>query len=387
MISIRIYNKISNQGLKQFNPDTYKVSSDASEPDAIILRSHSLHNEVLPKSVMAIARAGAGTNNIPVEEYSKRGIVVFNTPGANANAVKELVLCGMLAASRNIIEGVSYVRSLASEKIDDLPTLLESKKKQFSGSELYGKSFGVIGLGAIGSMIANMAEELGMKVLGYDPAISIEAAWRLSSSVVKMDSMDALLKASDFISLHVPVVDSTKHLINSDKLKLLKFNAVLLNFAREQIVDGNAIVNALNTGQFSRYVTDFPNADMLTMDKVIPMPHIGASTEEAETNCAIMAAEQVIDFIENGNIKNSVNFPTTQLNRAGACRLTFCNHNRPSMLSQVLGMLKNINVLEMLNKSRGDIAYNIMDLEQTPSEELIQSVTAIDGVSNLRLIC
>ena len=391
MFAIRTYNKISDQGLNLFSPTSYKLDSKLEEqnPDAIVLRSQVLHDEPIPESTVAIARAGAGTNNVPIKQLSDRGVVVFNTPGANANAVKELVLSGMLIASRNIIEGVNFVRDLESESLSksELSKHLEASKKQFSGSELIGKTLGVVGLGAIGSMVANMAEDLGMKVLGYDPAISIEAAWQLSRNVVKMDSIDTLLRNSDFVSLHVPAIEATKHLINAKSCKLFKPNAVLLNFAREEIVDSEAVCDALNNNQFARYVSDFPNQQMLSMNSVIPMPHIGASTEEAETNCAIMAVNQVKDYLENGNIKNSVNFPTAQLRREGACRIAFCNRNQPNMLSQTLECLKGNNVIHMLNRSRGDYAYSLLDLEQTPTTEMIDAIKAIDGVMNLRLLC
>ena len=386
MYTIRTYNKISNHGLKRFDPAKYRL--DTNNPDAIILRSQSLHDENLADSVYAIARAGAGTNNIPIEHFSNLGTVVFNTPGANANAVKELIYSGMLVASRNIIEGVNFVRDLNKNQTtdDSLASILEASKKQFSGSELHGKTLGIIGLGAIGSMVANMGEELGMKVLGYDPAISIEAAWKLSRNVVKMDSIESLLKASNFVSLHVPAIEATKHLINANNVSCFRKNAVLLNFARESIVDSDAICHVLKQGKLRRYVTDFPNKEMLSMPSVIPLPHLGASTEEAETNCAIMAADQLKDYLEHGNITNSVNYPDVVLNREGVCRLAFCNRNQPNILSQVLDVLKEINVEEMFNKSRGEYAYSLMDLDRQPDQSTIERIKKIDGVIRLRLL-
>jgi D-3-phosphoglycerate dehydrogenase len=390
MFSIRTYNAISEKGLGRFESDKYTVSADEKTPDGVILRSHKLHNEALPESVCAVARAGAGFNNIPVEDYTRKGIVVFNTPGANANAVKELVLAGLLLSSRGILEGRDYVSTLGDmDDAAEMSQLLEKKKKQFAGSELHGKTLGVVGLGAIGSMIANVALSLGMKVAGYDPAISIEAAWRLSSQVTRMESIQALLGEVDYVTLHVPAIDATKNLINAETLGLLKPSAVILNFAREAIVDSSAVVDALNSDKLRRYVCDFPMPGLIGHPKVIALPHIGASTEEAEENCAMMAADQIKDYLENGNILNSVNFPLTNMPRTpGATRVTFSNDNVSGVLGEVLSLLAahEVNVLDIVNKSRNDVAYNILDLEQKPSELILTKLRELEHVFALRVL-
>lgn len=389
MYKVLTYNAISVKGLDRFPRDQYEVASDISKPDAILLRSHVLSEDDLLASVGAIARAGAGVNNIPVAACTKKGIPVFNTPGANANAVKELVLAGMLLSSRGIINGSQYVQTLTDMKDHDaLAQLLEKEKKRFKGNELKGKTLGVIGLGAIGSLVAEMGLMMGMKVVGYDPALSVEAAWRLPSDVQRMENLATLLGKSDFISLHLPVLEATRHLINKDSLGNVKKGARLLNFAREQIVDTQAVVAALDSGQLDRYITDFPTPEIIGRDDVITMPHIGASTDEAEENCAIMAADQLKDFLEHGNIVNSVNFPVTRLERNGACRLTITNNNVPKMLGSVLAILADadINVIDMINKSRDEIAYNIIDVDREPSPESLQSIRAINGIINVRVI-
>lgn len=391
MFNILTYNKIAKQGLNAFDSNKYKVKSKLDNPEAIFLRSYNLNGQPIPESVLCIARAGAGINNIPLEACNRRGVVVFNTPGANANAVMELVLSGMLIASRNIDKGIHFIRQLDLATHDastdtSIGTFLEGHKKQFSGFELRGKTMGVIGLGNIGALVANMSENMGMKVLGYDPVISVEAAWRLSQNVVKMDSMESLIKASNFVSLHVPANESNHHLINKNNLKLFKEEAILLNFSREQVVDSEALLKAIASDQLYRYVTDFPAAEMINNSAIIPLPHIGASTLEAETNCAVMAADQLQDFLENGNIVNSVNFPTSTLPRIDKPRLTFSNQNVPNVLSQVLATLGDINVLEMLNKSRDDIAYNLMDLETIPDRRTFKAIKNIKGIIRVRLI-
>ncbi|HEY9033167.1 MAG TPA: phosphoglycerate dehydrogenase [Pseudomonadales bacterium] len=389
MYKVLTYNAISVKGLDRFPRDQYEVASDISKPDAILLRSHVLSEDDLLASVGAIARAGAGVNNIPVAACTKKGIPVFNTPGANANAVKELVLAGMLLSSRGIINGSQYVQTLTDMKDHDaLAQLLEKEKKRFKGNELKGKTLGVIGLGAIGSLVAEMGLMMGMKVVGYDPALSVEAAWRLPSDVQRMENLATLLGKSDFISLHLPVLEATRHLINKDSLGNVKKGARLLNFAREQIVDTQAVVAALDSGQLDRYITDFPTPEIIGRDDVITMPHIGASTDEAEENCAIMAADQLKDFLEHGNIVNSVNFPVTRLERNGACRLTITNNNVPKMLGSVLAILADadINVIDMINKSRDEIAYNIIDVDREPSPESLQSIRGINGIINVRVI-
>ncbi len=387
MYKVRTYNQISSKGLDRFPRDNYEIASEFAEPDAFMLRSHKLHDEQIPASVSAVARAGAGVNNIPVPEFTKKGIVVFNTPGANANAVKELIASALFMASRDIFGGMQYVQGLTD--ITDgaeMSKLLEKQKKQFAGCEIAGKTLGVVGLGAIGSMVANMALELGMNVVGYDPAISVEAAWRLSSNVEKMDNLQSLLGRADFITLHVPALDVTRHLINAEALQCMKSSAILLNFAREEVVDASAVQNALDNGGLGKYVTDFPTPELLGRDNLLLMPHIGASTEEAEENCAMMAADQLMDYLENGNIVNSVNFPATKMPRNGGHRITFCNENVPKVLGNVLSLLadRSMNVIDMVNKSRDDIAYNIVDVETEPTAELLEEIRNVDGIVVVR---
>jgi D-3-phosphoglycerate dehydrogenase len=339
---------------------------------------------------LAAARAGAGVNNIPVAEYSKLGVVVFNTPGANANAVKELVMAGMLLATRGILPGMAYVNSLtAMTDAAEMSTHLEKEKARFAGGEIKGKTLGIVGLGAIGSMVADMALAMGMKVVGFDPALSIDAAWRLSSEVSRMENLQALLARSDYISLHVPAMDATKHLINDAALALAKPGAVLLNFARETIVDSAAVKRSLDAGKLGKYVCDFPEPDLLNHPQVIAMPHIGASTEESEENCAVMAANQLMDYLENGNIVNSVNFPAVSMARvAGTSRITFSNDNVSGVLGHVLSVLadKKVNVIDMMNKSRGELAFNIIDVETPPSAEVIAAIAAVEHVIRVRAI-
>jgi D-3-phosphoglycerate dehydrogenase / 2-oxoglutarate reductase len=389
MYKIQTYNAISDKGLTRFPSESYEVGPDVESADALILRSHKLHGQDIPASVAAVARAGAGVNNVPVEEYSAQGIVVFNTPGANANAVKELVLTGILMSCRDIAGGIDFVRNIDGISDEaEMAKLLEQEKKKFAGSEIKGKTLGVIGLGAIGALVANVAVELGMKVVGFDPAISVEAAWKLSRRVEKMDSVEALISRADFITVHVPAIPATKHLINSEKLALCKKGAVLLNFAREQVVEEEAVIDALESGNLRRFVTDFPTLALAKRLDVIPMPHIGASTAEAEENCAIMAADQLMDYLENGNIKNSVNFPATSMPRNGGSRITFANNNVPKVLGSVLSILadKNLNVIDMLNRSRDDLAYNLIDVEGELDAELKDAISSVEGVLNVRLV-
>ena len=391
MFKIKTYNTISVKGLNRFSREKYEVASDIGQPDAYILRSHKLHGEPLPASVKAVARAGAGTNNVPVEEYTKKGVVVFNSPGANANAVKELVLAGMLLSSRGILSGMDYVQTLTHmTDADEMSKLLEKEKSNFAGFELQGKTLGIVGLGAIGSLIADAALALGMNVVGYDPALSVEAAWRLPSQVGRMENLQSLLARSDYITLHVPAIPATKHMINADTLKVVKKGATLLNFAREAIVDAHAIVESLDAGHLGKYICDFPEPILLKRNDVYAMPHIGASTEEAEENCAIMAADQLMDYLENGNIKNSVNFPTVSMDRnpgIGA-RITFSNENVSGVLGHVLSILADskVNVVDMVNKSRGDVAYNIIDVEAAPAASVIDAIAKVDHVIAVRVI-
>jgi len=389
MFKIRTYNAISSKGLSRFPAESYQVSSESTDPDGILLRSQKLHSEVMPSSVVAIARAGAGVNNIPVADYTEQGIVVFNTPGANANAVKELIVAALLMGSRDIYGGMNYVQGLTEiSDSAEMGKLLEKEKKRFAGAEVQGKTLGVVGLGAIGSMIANLALELGMNVVGYDPAISVEAAWQLSSSVERMDNLEALLARADFITLHVPAIPATKHLINSKTLAGMKATAKIVNFAREEIVSTADIVDALDNGVIAGYITDFPTPELLGRSDVLLMPHIGASTEEAEENCAVMAANQLMDFLEDGNIRNSVNYPQIKMARNGGTRITFSNRNVPKVLGSVLSILADseLNVVDMVNKSRNDIAYNIIDIDGDFDASLKAKIAAVDGVVHVRII-
>ena len=389
MYKIRTYNSLAAKGLDRFHSGQYQVGPEQSGADALMLRSQKLQNEKIDESVVAVARAGAGVNNIPVDEYAQRGIVVFNTPGANANAVKELVAAALLLGSRDIYGGMSYVQTL--DDIDDsaqMHKLLEANKKRFAGSEIAGLTLGVVGLGAIGALVANMALELGMKVAGFDPAISIESAWRLSSRVQKMNSLQALVSASDFVTLHVPAIAPTLGLINEDVLARFKPGARLLNFARDEIVDLPAVIASLDSGRLAAYICDFPQPELLGRKNALLLPHIGASTSEAEENCAMMAADQLMDFLENGNIRNSVNYPDTQMARNGAYRITFCNENVPKVLGHVLTVLAdhNLNVIDMVNLSRGDFAYSIIDVENEPGADVMHAINGTEHVIRARLL-
>ena len=388
MHKIRTYNSISPKGLSRFPRDLYDVSADCDQPDAILLRSQKLHDEVIPASLLAVARAGAGINNLPVDRYTDSGIVVFNTPGANANAVKELVVGALMMASRNIYGGMNYVQELTH--IDDSTQLgkhLEKEKKRFAGVEIRGKTLGVVGLGAIGSMIANLALDLGMEVIGHDPAISVEAAWQLSSNVERIDNLELLLGRADFLTLHVPAIPETHQLVNASVLSLIKPTTKILNFAREEVVCLNAILEALDNGSLAGYVTDFPDPKLLGRENALLMPHIGASTAEAEENCAVMAVSQLMDFLENGNIVNSVNFPSTKLVRRAENRITFSNRNVPKVLGNVLGILADdgLNVIDMVNKSRDEIAYNIVDVEGALDASLTSRIASVSGVKGVKL--
>jgi D-3-phosphoglycerate dehydrogenase len=388
MFVIRTYNAISPTGLARFDGTRYTVSSESSNPSGVLLRSYKLTTDELPSTVVAVARAGAGTNNIPTSELTGKGIVVFNTPGANANAVKELICAGLMMSSRDIFGGLKFVDGLSNQSTAELDPLLESEKKRFAGTEVCGKTLGIVGLGAIGSLVANMALDLGMRVVGYDPAISVEAAWRLSSRVEKMSSLDALLKESDYITLHVPAIDVTKGMINSESMSRMKPGVKLLNFSRKEIVNASDLIAALDIGKIGSYVTDFPTPELIGHPKVLAMPHIGASTGEAEDNCAVMAADQLINFLENGNIKNSVNFPDTSMARGSEFRLTFSNSNVPNVLSTVLTQISatGANVIDLVNQSRNEIAYNIMDIDQPVTDELVDVISNLDGVIRVRRV-
>ena len=389
MLRILTLNNIAAKGLSKFDRDRFELSSDISNPHAIVLRSHQLTEEHATPGLLAVGRAGAGVNNIPVAEYTDKGIVVFNTPGANANAVKELVLAGLLLSRRGIVQGIEYVESLKTESDKTaLNKMVESSKKQFKGSELKGKALGILGLGAIGSMVAEMGLQLGMQVFGYDPTLSIESAWRLSSQVQKVDNIQALFSKSNIVSLHVPSLPATKQMINAEVLGVARKKAILLNFARAEIVDTVAVKEALTSGNLAQYISDFPTPELIGLPGVMATPHLGASTAEAEENCAVMVAEQTLDFLLNGNIVNSVNFPSVNLERSTTgSRIAISNRNVPRILGSVLSILadRDINVIDMLNKSRQEVAYNLIDVETEVNSELVNELRGIEGVINVRM--
>ncbi len=378
-------NKISSEGLKRFPARAYQVGSDITNPDAILVRSQVMHDMDIPSSVKAIARAGAGTNNIPVARMSARGIPVFNAAGANANAVKELVLAGMLLAARNIVPALQFTGGLQGDD-DALHKLVEDGKKNFSGIELRGRTLGIVGLGAIGRLVADMALGLGMQVYGYDPEITVEAAWSLSAQVKKAHSVDELLRHSDFVTLHVPLLQATRGLINTQRIKAMKPGGVLLNFSRDAIVDGDAVLAGLANKQMRCYVCDFPAQKLQGQANVVALPHLGASTEEAEQNCAVMVVDQVRDYLKHGNLTNTVNFPTLVMPRESAFRLAIANSNVPNMLGQISTTLAQagINIHNMMNKSRGEMAYTLVDTDSTILPELAAQIAAIDGVLMVR---
>ncbi len=389
MFKILTHNKISVKGLEKSPREAYEIASEIGNPDAIMLRSHQLTPETIPATVKGIGRAGAGVNNIPVADCTERGVVVFNAPGANANAVKELVIAGLLMATRDILGGIDFVKR-EGVGLDEaaLHKLVENGKKQFGGTELSGKTLGVVGLGAIGSLVAETGLMLGMKVLGLDPALSVDAAWRLPRDVKRVENMQTLLSKSDYVTLHLPVIEATRNLINRELAESFKPGLVLLNFSREKLVDTAALVEALDQGKLDGYITDFPMPELVGRNDVMLLPHLGASTAEAEENCAIMVADQLIDFLEHGNIRNSVNFPNIWLERSGVCRLAITNRNVPKMLGQILSVLadRNQNVDDMINKSRGEIAYTLIDIERKPQDDLAQALEAIDGVVSARIL-
>jgi len=390
MYKIRTYNQIALKGLERFPRQSYEVGSDIAHPDAYLLRSQKLHDVPVPETLLAVARAGAGVNNIPVADYSRRGIVVFNTPGANGNAVKELVMAGMLLACRGVLPALSYVAALdAKSDAAVMAQQIEKDKSRFAGTELKGKTLGIVGLGMIGGMVAEMALAMGMKVVGFDPALSIDAAWRLSNDVVRMENLQSLLSRSDYVTFHVPAIEATKHMISESTLTQMKPTAVLLNFARESVVDAAAVARALDAGALARYVCDFPEPVLIGHTKVIALPHIGASTEESEENCAVMAANQLADYLQNGNVTNSVNYPAIHMDRSpDTSRITFCNDNVAGVLGNVLSVLaeRQINVIDMLNKSRGDLAINIIDVASTDCSELAVAIAAVQHVIRVRVV-
>ena len=387
---IKTFNAIAEKGLNILQEKRFEVSDGLSDPDAIILRSHKLKKEDFGNNLKAIARAGAGVNNIPVEECSELGIPVFNTPGANANAVKEIVLAALLMSSRGLFQGANFVNSIEESNQEELKPLIESGKKSFKGRELTGGTLGVVGMGAIGSKVADMGVMLGMNVIGYDPAITVEAAWKLPNKVERKESIEDVFKESDYISLHVPANDKTKGLINSDLLKNAKKGLRLINFARDEIVVSKDIIESLDKNILSKYITDFADLDLISRAKiaydVIILPHIGASTSQAEENCSVMAAEQLDDFLNNGNIKNSVNFPELIEPRPSEFRITLSNKNHPGMIGKITTVLADnkLNIIDMVNKSRGDIAYNVIDLETKPPERVLVDLSSLDDVISVR---
>ena len=386
-LKILTLNAIAGVGLQRFPAERYRVGPDTVAPDAILVRSHDMHKMEIPASVRAIGRAGAGTNNIPVEIMNKRGVPVFNAPGANANAVKELVIAALLMAARNLLPAARFVDGLKGDD-QTLHKLVEDGKKQFAGIELPGRTLGVIGLGKIGSLVADAAIKLGMDVLGYDPEITVDAAWGLPAQVRKAHSIEEVLKAADFVTLHVPLVPATRGLVNAKRVQLLKKGAVLLNFSREGIVDNDAVLEALAAKLLRTYVCDFPAQKLSGHPQVITLPHLGASTGEAEDNCAVMVADQVRDFLENGNIRNAVNFADAVMNRESVYRVAIANANVPNMLGQISTTMAKagLNIHNMLNKSRGDLAYTLVDVDSAVPESLIAELAAISGVLAVRYL-
>ncbi len=387
MYKILTLNNISVAGLEQLPRERYEIASEITHPDAILLRSYNMHEMDIPPSLKAVGRAGAGVNNIPVERMSTLGIPVFNAPGANANAVKELVIAGMLLASRNICQAWDFARTLEGDDAA-IGKAVEAGKKNYAGFELPGRTLGVVGLGAIGRAVANAAVDLGMNVIGYDPGITIEGAWQLSAAVEKAPTVDALLAKVDYVTFHVPLVDETRNLINAERLKAMKDGVVILNFARNGIVDDEAVVAAIEEGKVYAYVCDFPNNLIKNHERVIALPHLGASTREAEDNCAIMVAQEVRDYLENGNIKNSVNFPEVNMPRGEGYRLAVVNSNVPNMLGQISTVTADAgqNIVDMLNKSRGELAYTLIDVDQPVNDDLITALEGIDGVLAVRAL-
>jgi len=387
MFMIQTLSKISPAGLELFSRDLYEIASEIIHPDAILVRSHNMHQMELPHTLKAIARAGTGVNNIPIDACSARGIVVFNTPGANANSVKELVITGLFLASRKIVQGIQWAKNLA-DRGDEAPKLVEKGKSQFAGTEIKGKKLGVIGLGAVGVMVSNDAVSLGLQVTGYDPFISVESAWGLSREVRKAQGLESLLADSDYLTLHVPLNEETEGMINHSRFAIMKRGMRLLNFARGGLVNTADLREAIDMGIVEAYITDFPDAELLNMERVICIPHLGASSFEAEENCAIMAVNQIRNFLERGNINNSVNFPDCEMGIIGDHRLVIANRNIPAMVGQITAVLadERINIADMLNRSRGDMAYNIIDIDGEISEKSVEKIRSIDGVLMVRLI-
>lgn len=386
--SIQTLNNISNVGLKRLPEKRYAVANTAAAPDAILLRSQKMHDLPIAESVRAVGRAGAGTDNIPVAKLSTRGIPVFNAPGANANAVNELVLTAVLLASRNLIPALNFVSQMPQADDKTLHALMEEKKKLFAGNELPNHTLGIVGLGAIGSLVAETAIKLGMKVIGYDPEITVEGAWRLPSQVKRAESVEEVIKAADFISLHIPLLDKTRHLINAERISLMRNHAVLLNFARDGLIDDDAVLAGIQSNKIKYYISDFPSAKLRGNAHVIAFPHLGASTAEAEENCAVMVVDQIKDFLEHGNIRNSVNFPNAQMARESPFRLGIAHANVPNMLAQISSSLgeSNLNIHNMLNKSKGEVAYTLVDVDSAISSAVVGKISSIKGILSVRAI-
>jgi D-3-phosphoglycerate dehydrogenase / 2-oxoglutarate reductase len=387
MFSIKTINNISDKGLNRLPTDSFTVSPDIDNPDAIILRSQNLHDMDIPETLKVVGRAGAGTNNVPVEGLGEKGVVVFNAPGANANAVKELVIAGMLLACRNICQAWQYAANVEGSD-DEQNKAVEAGKKKYVGYELPGRTLGVIGLGAIGVEIANVAVALGMRVVGFDPTITVKSAWKMSSDVEEMENIDELLKQADFVTFHVPLIEATKDLLNADRIASMKDGSVILNFARHGIVNDDAVLAALESGKLGAYVCDFPAEKLKRNERVITLPHLGASTAEAEENCAMMVADQIKDFLENGNIKNSVNFPAVKLPRGGKSRVAITHKNMPDMIAKISTAVGDagFNIHHMRNESRNDLAYTLMDIECEIGDDLIGKFAAIEGVLKARQV-
>ncbi|GET29792.1 3-phosphoglycerate dehydrogenase family protein [Prolixibacter sp. SD074] len=388
MYKIQTLNKIDEKGLKLFPADAYEVGGEITNPEGIVLRSYKMHDMELPSSLKAIARAGAGVNNIPIDKCTDKGIVVFNTPGANANAVKELVIGGLLLSSRNIAGGIEWAKTLKGEG-DNVAALIEKGKSNFAGNEIRGKTLAIIGLGAIGVMVANAAEALDMNVIGFDPYISVEHAWELNQNIARAESIEALLAQADFVTLQIPLMDKTKNFIDAEKIAMMKNGVRILNFARGGLVSNADLKPALENGKVAWYVTDFPDAEVLNMKNVIAIPHLGASTEESETNCAVMAVREVRDYLENGNIRNSVNFPDVIMNRNGGTRILIANKNVPNMVSQISTLLVGygVNIANMMNRNRSGIAYNIIDIDRNELDpEVGDKLREIEGIFMVRIL-
>lgn len=386
--NVLVLNQISPLGLELFPKNRYKVAKDATVPEAVLVRSHDMHSMTIPESVLAIGRAGAGTNNIPVPAMTQRGVPVFNAPGANANAVKELVLAGMLLAARNIVPALGFVVAQTEKDEKKLAKIMEDGKKDYAGFELPNQTLGIIGLGKIGSMVADTAIKLGMNVLGYDPEITVEAAWSLPSQVKKANSIAEVLRASHFVTVHVPLVDATRGLINAKSLEQMRDGAVLLNFSRDEIVDAKAMAAALASKKLSYYVTDFPAVELAGNPRVIALPHLGASTGEAEDNSAVMVVNQVRDYLENGNVQNAVNFPNVSMTREAPFRVAIANANVPNMVGQISGAMAGagLNIHNMLNRSKGDLAYTLVDVDSAVKPEVIEGLRKIAGVLSVRYL-